>query len=151
MFGCFRQVLAYKCQWYGKELFLADRFYPSTQRRSRCGFVKLVLTAANKIRKGKAIFFLNNVGNRFTIPYYSIFYIADESFHVLHDINLNIEQGEFVGIMGKSGSGKFALINIIGFLDDQFEERYDFYEHPIHDYRRAQFSKCGRIKLWEII
>ena len=112
---------------------------------------RLVLTAANKIRKGKAIFFLNNVGNRFTIPYYSIFYIADESFHVLHDINLNIKQGEFVGIMGKSGSGKFALINIIGFLDDQFEERYDFYEHPIHDYMRAQFSKCGRIKLWEII
>ena len=34
MFGCFRQVLAYKCQWYGKELFLA----PS--RCSRCGFVK---------------------------------------------------------------------------------------------------------------
>ena len=40
MFGYFRQVLAYKCQWYGKELFLADRFYPSTQRCSRCGFVK---------------------------------------------------------------------------------------------------------------
>ena len=40
MLGCFRQVLAYKCQWYGKELFLADRFYPSTQRCSRCGFVK---------------------------------------------------------------------------------------------------------------
>lgn len=53
--------------------------------------------------------------------------------------------------MGKSGSGKFALINIIGFLDDQFEERYDFYEHQIHDYTRAQFLKCGRIKLWEII
>ena len=82
---------------------------------------------------------------------YSTFYIADESFYILHDINLNIEQGEFVGIMGKSGSGKFALINIIGFLDDQFEERYDFYEHTIHDYMRAQFSKCGRIKLWEII
>ena len=40
MFGCFRQVLAYKCQWYGKELFLADKFYPGTQRCSRCGFVK---------------------------------------------------------------------------------------------------------------
>ena len=109
------------------------------------------LTAANKIRKGKAIFFLNNVGKRFTIPYYSALYIADESFHVLHDINLNIEQGEFVGIMGKSGFGKFTLINIIGFLDDQFEERYDFYEYQIHDYMRAQFLKCGRIKLWEII
>jgi putative ABC transport system ATP-binding protein len=111
----------------------------------------LVLMAADKIRKGKAIFFLNNVGKRFAIPHYSALYIADESFHVLHDINLNIEQGEFVGIMGKSGSGKFALINIIGFLDDQFEERYDFYEHQIHDYTRAQFLKCGRIKLWEII
>ena len=110
-----------------------------------------MLTAENKIRKGKAIFFLNNVGKRYTIPYYSTFYIADESFHVLHDINLNIEQGEFAGIMGESGSGKFALINIIGFLDDWFEECYDFYEYPIHDYTRAQFSKCGRIKLWEII
>ena len=40
LFGCFRQVLAYKCQWYGRELFLADKFYPSTQRCSRCGFVK---------------------------------------------------------------------------------------------------------------
>ncbi|MDD5958072.1 RNA-guided endonuclease InsQ/TnpB family protein [Ligilactobacillus ruminis] len=40
LFGYFRQVLDYKCQWYGKELFLADKFYPSTQRCSRCGFVK---------------------------------------------------------------------------------------------------------------
>ena len=40
MFGYFRQVLNYKCQWYGKVLFLADKFYPSTQRCSRCGFVK---------------------------------------------------------------------------------------------------------------
>jgi len=40
LFGCFRQVLAYKYQWYGKELFLAAKFYPGTQRCSRCGFVK---------------------------------------------------------------------------------------------------------------
>lgn len=40
MFGYFRQVLTYKCQWYGKELILADRFYPSTQRCSSCGHVK---------------------------------------------------------------------------------------------------------------
>ena len=40
MFGFFRQVLAYKCQWYGKELFLADKFYPRMKRCSRCGFVK---------------------------------------------------------------------------------------------------------------
>ena len=40
MFGYFRQVLTYKCEWYGKQLILADRYYPSTQRCSQCGYVK---------------------------------------------------------------------------------------------------------------
>ena len=40
MFGYFKQVLKYKCEWYGKELILADRYYPSTQRCSQCGHVK---------------------------------------------------------------------------------------------------------------
>ena len=40
LFGYFRQVLTYKVEWYGKELILADRCYPSTQRCSECGFIK---------------------------------------------------------------------------------------------------------------
>ena len=40
MFGYFRQVLTYKCNWYGKKLVVADRFYPSTQRCSVCGHIK---------------------------------------------------------------------------------------------------------------
>lgn len=40
LFGYFRQVLAYKCDWYGRTLILADRFYPSTQRCSQCGHIK---------------------------------------------------------------------------------------------------------------
>jgi len=40
MFGYFRQILTYKCDWYGKELILAYRQYPSTQRCSKCGHIK---------------------------------------------------------------------------------------------------------------
>lgn len=40
LFGYFREVLTYKCDWYGNTLIVADRFYPSTQRCSACGFVK---------------------------------------------------------------------------------------------------------------
>lgn len=40
LFGKFKRELTYKCNWYNKELVLADKFYPSTQRCSRCGWVK---------------------------------------------------------------------------------------------------------------
>jgi|SRR6267143_853804 len=35
----------------------------------------------------------------------------------LHNINLNIEEGEFISVMGPSGSGKSTLLNIMGLLD----------------------------------
>ncbi|ETY75385.1 RNA-guided endonuclease InsQ/TnpB family protein [Lactiplantibacillus fabifermentans] len=40
MFGYFRRLLTYKCDWYGKKLVLAEQSYPSTQRCSQCGYVK---------------------------------------------------------------------------------------------------------------
>ena len=36
---------------------------------------------------------------------------------VLKDIDLNINEGEFVSIMGKSGSGKSTLLNIIATIE----------------------------------
>lgn len=46
------------------------------------------------------------------------------SLHVLKGIDMEIEQGEMVSIMGSSGSGKSTLLNIIGMLDNYDEGAY---------------------------
>lgn len=42
-------------------------------------------------------------------------------FHVLKDVSFDIEQGEFVSIMGKSGSGKSTLLYILSTMDTDYE------------------------------
>lgn len=45
------------------------------------------------------------------------FQVGDQTVHALDDINLNIQNGEYVSIMGPSGSGKSTLLNLLGLLD----------------------------------
>ena len=57
--------------------------------------------------------------------------IGDSSLHVLKGIDLSVEKGEMVAIMGSSGSGKSTLLNIIGMLDEADEGDYILDDVPI--------------------
>ncbi len=63
---------------------------------------------------------------------------------ILKDINLEIEQGAFVSIIGPSGSGKSTLLNIIGMLDQASEGDYIFENtsvFPLKEKQRSQLYK----------
>jgi len=51
-------------------------------------------------------------------------YQGAQPLHVLKGIDLEIEEGEFVSIMGSSGSGKSTLLNILGILDNYDSGEY---------------------------
>lgn len=63
---------------------------------------------------------------------------------ILRDINLEVQEGEFISIMGPSGSGKSSLLNLIGMLDEPNEGEYQFlYENvlKLKEKQRAQLYK----------
>lgn len=51
-------------------------------------------------------------------------YPGAQPLHVLKGLNMDIDAGEYVSIMGASGSGKSTMLNILGILDDYDEGQY---------------------------
>ncbi len=64
--------------------------------------------------------------------------------YVLQQINLTIERGEFVTIMGPSGAGKTTLLNIIGMLDGEWEGEYYLDENAVHSLKPKQRLALNR-------
>jgi ABC-type lipoprotein export system ATPase subunit len=52
--------------------------------------------------------------------------------YLLRQINLSIEEGDFVTVMGPSGAGKSTLLAILGFYDSAWEGEFYFLEQPVH-------------------
>jgi len=53
-------------------------------------------------------------------------------FYVLRDVNLTIEEGDFVSIMGPSGAGKSSLLHVLGMHDHAWTGEYFFEENAVH-------------------
>jgi len=51
---------------------------------------------------------------------------------LLKDLCLDVEEGEFISVMGPSGSGKSTLLNVIGMLDNFNEGEYNFLDESVH-------------------
>ena len=67
--------------------------------------------------------------------------IGNSSLHVLKGIDLKIDEGELVAIMGSSGSGKSTLLNIIGMLDNYDSGSYKLDNVPIRDLDETKAAK----------
>lgn len=73
---------------------------------------------------------------------------SDEDVKVLKGLNFSVKQGEFVGIMGKSGCGKTTLLKVLGMIDKQTEGTVCFmekdtsklYGDELADIRREQIG-----------
>ena len=67
--------------------------------------------------------------------------IGAHKLHVLKNLNLDIEKGEMVSIMGSSGSGKSTLLNIMGILDTYDSGQYLLNNKLIKDLSAVQSAR----------
>jgi putative ABC transport system ATP-binding protein len=69
------------------------------------------------------------------------FQVGDQTVHALDDINLDIQDGEYLSVMGPSGSGKSTLLNLLGLLDPPSSGQYFLNNTNITDLDENQLAK----------
>ena len=66
---------------------------------------------------------------------------------VLKNLNINVQNGEFISVVGQSGSGKSTLMNIMGALDRPTEGSYVLDGVAISDMNDSQLSEIRNQKI----
>ena len=72
---------------------------------------------------------------------------GDDSFNALDDVSLSIEEGEFVAIMGTSGSGKSTCMNMLGTLDKPNSGSYHLDGVDVFSLSPDELSDIRNVKL----
>lgn len=69
------------------------------------------------------------------------------NYYALKDINLTVQRGEMIAIVGASGSGKSTLMNMIGLLDRATEGVYSFAGIPVTDLSLVEWARIRNQKM----
>lgn len=72
---------------------------------------------------------------------YKIYHMGDTDVHALDGISMTINKGEFVAIVGQSGSGKSTCMNIIGCLDVATKGEYKLNGRSIKNYSQDELAE----------
>ena len=75
------------------------------------------------------------------------FQVGEIVVHALRGINIDIEEGEFVSIMGSSGSGKSTMLNILGCLDKPTKGSYMLDGVAMAKLNRNELAQLRNLKL----
>ncbi|MBN1407706.1 MAG: ABC transporter ATP-binding protein [Calditrichaceae bacterium] len=75
------------------------------------------------------------------------FYLGDIAVHALRGIDLSVEPGELVAIMGSSGSGKSTLMNLLGCLDQPTSGDYFLDGINVNSLKKDEYAEIRNHKI----